>query len=199
MASDITINRTGLKDRLKDQLVKLRERGFDEPELDDLVDLVRIACLLGPADASQQGKVEAVLELAIDGYEQDPESSDSEKVKEVARLWFGLDPTTRTLGQEERHEKAWKREGHGALSSFKSHRAPKIRGFLAGQLVEQYENHQPRLSEPDSGPSPEPTPTEPQGDEPKKEAPTFLIEAIGVLLVVVGLAWLAAVGVGVIG
>lgn len=168
MAVPPTINRQGLQGRLEGQLRELRVRGLENPRLDDLPDVVGVAQVLVPDLPELRAQVEAALELAISDYTEDEKTSEPVKAQEVAKLWFGIDPSVRALDQEARHEKAWERLGRGKLSTFKSYRAPEIRKFLAGRLVKRYDQAPADSAKSTAPYEPQPAHT---SDQPQSEPP----------------------------
>jgi len=100
-----------------------------------LMNVDKRAILVACADAiglrgSETAKVEQLLVRAIDRrYAEQPVQG------EVARLWFGLDDTTRSLDPKQRHKVACARLGTITLSTFETHEANRIYKALTYEIL----------------------------------------------------------------
>lgn len=145
---------------IEKQLIELRKRGMNNPVVSDLTELVRLAEALIPEGAVEVGvdggarywednddptvrRVEVLLECTLDpdngkDWLADPRHS------QAVRLWFGLDPKTRKLGQEERHEQARLSLGRPIVSgTWKNHYATKIKRELTTRLRTRFKANEP--------------------------------------------------------
>jgi hypothetical protein len=124
---------------LSEDLTKLRTRGFDEPRVSDLETLLKVAQAL-TTNGTEVERVEAALEAAIAGWGADTTNY------HVARLWFGLDQTTRKLDVHNRHKAAYERyqddNGKTIFKTFMSHTwGEGFRDTLAKRLADRYTEH----------------------------------------------------------
>lgn len=127
------------RELISKDLTKLRTRGFDEPTVSDLETLLKVAQAL-TTDGTEVERVKAVLEAAIADWGQDTTSY------HVARLWFGLDQTTRKLDVNDRHKAAfarYKQDNKDTVpKTFLSHTWGKsFRDTLAKRLADCYTEH----------------------------------------------------------
>jgi hypothetical protein len=121
--------RSQLADELDGDLRKLQHKGLQAVEIQQLGRLLPVARALS-RKKTDRAKVEEVLSAAIDAL--------GGKRRVVARLWFGLDPTTQGRGVTARHEVAAK-QAKVTLKTFRTHKGPAYYPVMAQQIAERYE------------------------------------------------------------
>lgn len=108
----------------------MRRRGFGEPRVGDLKDLVLIAALYAPLVPSDTERVETLVDAAI------TKTYGDSKMARAARLSFGADRRTRGKGPTERHEAAWRElGGEGALASWRTDGTREMHEALAHGII----------------------------------------------------------------
>jgi hypothetical protein len=125
-----------LRTQLAKELTRLRTRGLNDPRLNDLEALLKVADALGDGD-SELARVEDAIEKVLSNYNPDSVH------RQVLRLWLGLDDKTRSEPVTARHEAAWKCYGEARveLATFTSHGWAEYRDTLARWLADAYAEH----------------------------------------------------------
>jgi hypothetical protein len=145
------IVREGLWGRLVSQVSLVRRRGFGEPRVGDLTDLLLIAALYAPLVSSDAERIEALIDAAI------TKAYGESKKARAARLSFGADPRTRGKGPGDRHEAAWRELGEeGAFDSWRTDGTREMHEALARQIVTIFSDGEIAVMPPDPVPTKQP-------------------------------------------
>jgi hypothetical protein len=175
MATEEPLNRK----QLRRDITRVRTFGLGWSGLAYMSVLLKIARRIS-SQGTDRERVEEALLLAISDYGE-PRDQD------VARLWFGLDPSTRDRSLRERLEAAVERwEGQRAESTVRTKDGRRIVRFLADRLLDRYAKTD----------DPQPVPTQAPMAASIEQAMTNL-PAIGGRTAPRLRRWLPRVGIGV--